>query len=186
MKYKFAFAPSVNKSPSYGGIFDLARMTADLQELEAQMVQPNFWNDARAAAAVSRKKATTERDPGQAVPHFLQLLRRCVCLRLCYNLHTFVPVRLFPHEGTRPRHNRYHARPRNGRRVVPCWMKYEFAFAPLVNKSPSYGGIFDLARMTADLQELEAQMVQPNFWNDARTIWASSSCRPPHFSQSKC
>ncbi len=62
MKYKFAFAPLVNKSPSYGGIFDLARMTADLQELEAQMVQPNFWNDARAAAAVSRKKATFERE----------------------------------------------------------------------------------------------------------------------------
>ncbi len=62
MKYKFAFAPLVNKSPSYGGIFDLARMTADLQELEAQMVQPNFWNDARTAAAISRKKATTKRE----------------------------------------------------------------------------------------------------------------------------
>ncbi len=37
-------------------------MTADLQELEAQMAQPNFWNDARAAAAVSRKKATIERE----------------------------------------------------------------------------------------------------------------------------
>jgi apolipoprotein N-acyltransferase len=46
----------------------------------------------------------------QAVPHFLQLQRRCVCLRLCYNLRAFVPVRLFPHEGTGPRHNRYHAR----------------------------------------------------------------------------
>jgi peptide chain release factor 2 len=37
-------------------------MTADLQELEVQMGQPNFWNDARAAAAVSRKKATIERE----------------------------------------------------------------------------------------------------------------------------
>lgn len=55
-------APSESKSPSYGGIFDLARMTADLEELEAQMGQPNFWSDARAAAAVSRKKATIERE----------------------------------------------------------------------------------------------------------------------------
>ena len=37
-------------------------MTSDLQELEAQMGQPHFWNDARAAAVVSRKKATIERD----------------------------------------------------------------------------------------------------------------------------
>ncbi|MDH4236568.1 MAG: peptide chain release factor 2 [Nitrospira sp.] len=44
------------------GHLDLARMTADLEELEAQMGQPNFWNDARAAAAVSRKKAAIERE----------------------------------------------------------------------------------------------------------------------------
>jgi peptide chain release factor 2 len=37
-------------------------MTADLQELEAQMAQPNFWHDARAATAVSRKKASIERE----------------------------------------------------------------------------------------------------------------------------
>ncbi|MDH4086578.1 MAG: peptide chain release factor 2 [Nitrospira sp.] len=44
------------------GHLDFAHMTADLQELEAQMGQPHFWNDARAAAAVSRKKATIERE----------------------------------------------------------------------------------------------------------------------------
>jgi peptide chain release factor 2 len=48
--------------PNYGGIFDFARMTSDLGELEAQMAQPDFWSDARAAAAVSRRKATLERD----------------------------------------------------------------------------------------------------------------------------
>src|SRR6185312_7667694 len=37
-------------------------MTADLQELEAQMGQPHFWNDTRTAATVSRKKATIERE----------------------------------------------------------------------------------------------------------------------------
>ena len=62
MKCKVGSVPSANKSPSYGGIFDLARMTADLQELEAQMGQPHFWSDARTAAAVSRKKATIERE----------------------------------------------------------------------------------------------------------------------------
>jgi peptide chain release factor 2 len=62
MKFTRACEPSESKSPSYGGIFDFARMTAELQELEAQMGQPNFWNDARAAALVSRKKATLERD----------------------------------------------------------------------------------------------------------------------------
>lgn len=62
MKCKVESAPSANKSPSYGGIFDLARMTAELQELEAQMGQPHFWSDARTAAAVSRKKATIERE----------------------------------------------------------------------------------------------------------------------------
>jgi peptide chain release factor 2 len=62
MTYTFESAPSENKSPSYGGIFDFARMTADLQELEAKMGQPNFWGDARGAAAVSRKKATIERE----------------------------------------------------------------------------------------------------------------------------
>jgi len=54
--------PLENKSPNYGGIFDFARMTAELEELEAQMGQPGFWSDARAAAAVSRKKATLDRD----------------------------------------------------------------------------------------------------------------------------
>jgi peptide chain release factor 2 len=52
----------MDKSLSYGGIFDFARMTAELEELEAQMRQPGFWSDARAAAAVSRKKATLDRD----------------------------------------------------------------------------------------------------------------------------
>ncbi len=56
------FVPSENKCRNYGGIFDFAHMTADLQELEAQMGQPNFWSDSRTAAAVSRKKATIERE----------------------------------------------------------------------------------------------------------------------------
>ena len=37
-------------------------MTSDLEELEAKMAEPSFWNDTRAAASVSRKKVTLERE----------------------------------------------------------------------------------------------------------------------------
>jgi peptide chain release factor 2 len=62
MKFVPVCARSVNRYRNFGGIFDLARMTADLQELEAKMAQPDFWSDARAAAVVSRKKSTLERE----------------------------------------------------------------------------------------------------------------------------
>ena len=41
-----------------GASLTSSRMTAELQELEAKMGQPDFWNDARAAAGVGRRKAT--------------------------------------------------------------------------------------------------------------------------------
>lgn len=62
MRFVFVCAPLVSKCRNSGGIFDLARMTADLQELEARMGQPDFWNDARVAAGVSRKKVKLERE----------------------------------------------------------------------------------------------------------------------------
>lgn len=62
MRFVFVCAPLVSKCRNFGGIFDLARMTADLQELEAKMGQPDFWNDARVAAGVSRKKVKLERE----------------------------------------------------------------------------------------------------------------------------
>ncbi len=62
MKCKLVSGQWENRSPNYGGIFDFARMRSELEELEAQMAQPNFWAHARAAAAVSRRKATLERD----------------------------------------------------------------------------------------------------------------------------
>jgi len=37
-------------------------MTDDLEELEAQMGQPNFWSNTRSAAVVSRRKSTIERE----------------------------------------------------------------------------------------------------------------------------
>ncbi len=62
MRFVYVCALSGNKFLNFGGIFDLARMTAELQELEAKMGQPNFWNDARAAAGVSRRKVKLERE----------------------------------------------------------------------------------------------------------------------------
>ncbi|HEU4684737.1 MAG TPA: peptide chain release factor 2 [Nitrospira sp.] len=47
------------------GHLDFARMTAELDELEQQVAQPNFWSNAQAAAKVSRKKATLERELAQ-------------------------------------------------------------------------------------------------------------------------
>ena len=54
--------PSSNWYRNYGGIFDFARMTAELAHLEEQTAQPDFWNHAQKAAKISRKKSTIERD----------------------------------------------------------------------------------------------------------------------------
>jgi len=62
MRFVFVCALSANKCRNSGGIFDLARMTAELQELEAKMWQANFWTDARVAAGVSRRKVKLERE----------------------------------------------------------------------------------------------------------------------------
>ncbi len=53
---------SVSRCRNFGGIFDFARMTSELEELEQQIAQPNFWSNARTAAKVSRKKATLEHE----------------------------------------------------------------------------------------------------------------------------
>lgn len=62
MKFVSVCAVWMNRWPSSGGIFDLSRMTAELQELEAKMGQPDFWSNARAAAGVSRRKVKLERE----------------------------------------------------------------------------------------------------------------------------
>ena len=52
----------MNRLPNFGGIFDLSRMTAELQELEAKMSQPDFWSDARAAAGGAEFLVTITND----------------------------------------------------------------------------------------------------------------------------
>ncbi|MGH7260347.1 MAG: peptide chain release factor 2 [Nitrospiraceae bacterium] len=44
------------------GHLDFARLTSDLQELERQTAQPDFWNNPQNAARVNRKKSSLERE----------------------------------------------------------------------------------------------------------------------------
>ena len=62
MRSRIACEPSNNWYWNYGGIFDFARMTAELAHLEQQTSQPDFWNHAQKAAKVGRKKSTIEHD----------------------------------------------------------------------------------------------------------------------------
>ena len=62
MRSRIACEPSNNWYWNYGGIFDFARMTAELAHLEQQTSQPDFWSPAQKAAKISRKKSTIERD----------------------------------------------------------------------------------------------------------------------------
>jgi len=52
----------MNRSASSGGIFDFSRLTSELQELERQTAQPDFWNNTQNAARVNRKKSSLERE----------------------------------------------------------------------------------------------------------------------------
>ena len=53
---------SESNSLNYGGIFDLARMTAELNDIDAKTAQPDFWNNTQAAARVNRRKAALDRE----------------------------------------------------------------------------------------------------------------------------
>ena len=50
------------ESQNYGGLFDLPRLKTEIEELEEEIAQPDFWKDAQAAAKVTRRKASIERD----------------------------------------------------------------------------------------------------------------------------
>ncbi|WHZ14573.1 MAG: peptide chain release factor 2 [Nitrospira sp.] len=54
--------PSGSNWPNFGGIFDLARMTSELNDLEAKTAEPDFWKDTQTAAKVNRRKATLDRE----------------------------------------------------------------------------------------------------------------------------
>jgi peptide chain release factor 2 len=46
------------RSLTYGGLFDLPRLSTELEEIEQEISQPDFWKDAQAAAKVGRRKAS--------------------------------------------------------------------------------------------------------------------------------
>ncbi len=46
----------------HGGVFDLPRLQNELEELEQESAQPDFWNNARDATRVGRRKAAIERE----------------------------------------------------------------------------------------------------------------------------
>lgn len=52
----------MNRSRNYGGIFDFPHLKTELQDLECESAQPDFWNDTKRAARVGRRKATIERE----------------------------------------------------------------------------------------------------------------------------
>ena len=47
---------------TYGGVFDLPRLQNELDELEQESAQPDFWKNAEVATKVGRRKAAIERD----------------------------------------------------------------------------------------------------------------------------
>src|SRR5690242_7648397 len=64
-------------------------------------VHRSVRTDHRSDASVCRTRLVRD-DPDPTNSYVLQLLRRCVCPRLCYNLRAFDSGRVFPHEGTSP------------------------------------------------------------------------------------
>jgi len=49
-------------SKIYGGVFDLPRLQHELDELEQESAQPDFWKNTQVATKVGRRKAAIERD----------------------------------------------------------------------------------------------------------------------------
>jgi peptide chain release factor 2 len=47
---------------NFGGIFDLPKLTSELESLERESAHPDFWKDPQAAARLNRKKAAIERE----------------------------------------------------------------------------------------------------------------------------
>ena len=49
---------------SSGGVFDVAGLRRQLEELEGEMARPDLWDDPEAAQAVGRKKNAVEAELG--------------------------------------------------------------------------------------------------------------------------
>jgi peptide chain release factor 2 len=53
--------PSSCGSPSFGGLFDIDRKREDIQELEARIAGPGFWDDNETAQKVLRERTALEK-----------------------------------------------------------------------------------------------------------------------------
>jgi peptide chain release factor 2 len=59
--FAFEWKKSTGISRNFGGIFDLPRLKSELEELERETSQPDFWNNPRQAAKTGRRQADLER-----------------------------------------------------------------------------------------------------------------------------
>lgn len=58
----YEFMKFMQRYGNYGGIFDLATMTTDLDRINEQMAEPNFWADQSSAQQIIGRKQTLERE----------------------------------------------------------------------------------------------------------------------------
>jgi peptide chain release factor 2 len=50
-----------NGSPNSGGLFDIDSLREDIQELEAKIAEPDFWNDSETAQKILRERTVMEK-----------------------------------------------------------------------------------------------------------------------------
>jgi len=59
---RIGFEDCERDSTSFGGVFDVAGLRAQLQEMEVEMARPDLWDEPEAAQTVGRKKTAVERE----------------------------------------------------------------------------------------------------------------------------
>ncbi len=69
-------------SPSFGGLFDIDSLREDIQESEAKIAEPGFWNDTEAAQKILKERTVKEK----AVEGWDRLTRQMDDIRLLIEL----------------------------------------------------------------------------------------------------
>ena len=60
--FETVYKPPETTFKIYGGVFDLPRLRNELEELERESAQPDFWKNSQLATKVGRRKAAIERN----------------------------------------------------------------------------------------------------------------------------
>jgi peptide chain release factor 2 len=76
--------PLQRGSPNYGGLFDLDRLREDMQELEAKLAAPGFWDDNETAQRILKERTVMEK----AVEGWDRLNRQMEDIRILIELGT--------------------------------------------------------------------------------------------------